>query len=558
MDSAQIYLVTAKQSTEQELVAERIDAFERRYGSMAVRLACCAAFPLALTSELVYCMRENILDLQDAPWYMVTDLLLSGLCQSIGYNLYEMPGAVRQQLLQRLKEERGAVRIRELEEFMSNYIATKLELEGKKEREWSRVRLLGDRPHWTALCCLQPGEMRDAIGQEIQRIWESSTERERLHLSAMLESYGEMLPGEPFLVQWAGDIAEGRPIEYGGQWDYAKWAQQYGIKLVTQQVMIGKIRFSDAPEPQPVKPLEFRDPNVLKNFEFTVVTVNEQGIEQSRQQRNSRYFIEPLGDIADPQVPCLEMVEIPGGEFMMGSPDDELGRYDRESPRHLVQVPPFFMSKYQVTQAQWKAISAMDKVDINLELAPSQFIGDNLPVETVSWLQAQEFCERVTKFARRQNGETSWICRLPTEAEWEYACRAGTITPFHFGENISAGFANYAGNSTYGQGEKGEYKEKTSFVGSFGVANNFGLYDMHGNVWEWCLDNWHNNYESAPGDGSAWLNYEKNNGDKHILRGGSWFNHPYGCRSAFRYRVNSDVFNDGMGFRVVYAPASAL
>jgi formylglycine-generating enzyme required for sulfatase activity len=556
MDSAQIYLVTAKQPTEQELVTERITAFERRYGSMAVRLACCAAFPLALTSELVYCMRENILDLQDAPWYMVADLLLSGLCQSIGYDLYEIPGAVRQQLLQRLKEERGAVRIRELEEFMGNYISTKLELEGKKEREWSRVRLLGDRPHWTALCCLQPGEMRDAIGQEIQRIWESSVERERLHFSAMLESYGEMLPGEPFLVDWARDIAEGRPIEYGGQWDYAKWAQKYGIKLVTQQVMVGKIRFSDAPALQPAKPLEFRDPNALKNFEFMVVIVNEQGIEQSRQQGNSRYFIEPLGDIADPQVSCLEMVEIPGGEFMMGSSDGELGRYDDESPRHLVQVPPFFMSKYQVTQVQWQAIAAMDKVNIDLDLAPSRFTGDNFPVESVSWLQAQEFCERVTRFAKRKNGDTLWICRLPTEAEWEYACRAGTITPFHFGENISASFANYNGNYTYGQGEEGGYQEKTSFVGSFDVANSFGLYDMHGNVWEWCLDNWHDNYESAPSDGSVWINSENNN--MHVLRGGSWFLYPNHCRSAFRDWDNTDLYNGNVGFRVVYAPARTL
>jgi formylglycine-generating enzyme required for sulfatase activity len=547
MDSAQIYLVTAEQATEQELAAERITAFERRYGSMAVRLACCAAFPLALTSELVYCMRENILDLQDAPWYMVADLLLSGLCQSIGYDLYEMPGAVQQQLLQRLKEERGAVRIRELEEFMGNYIFTKLKLEGKKEREWSRVRLLGDRPHWTALCCLQPGKMRDAIGQEIQRIWESSTERERLHFSAMLESYGEMLPGEPFLVEWARDIAEGRPIEYGEQWD--------GIKLVTQQVMVAKIRFSDSSEPQPAKPVEFRDPNVLKSFEFTVVTVNEQGIEQSRQQRNSRYFIEPLGDIADPQVPCLEMVEIPGGEFMMGSPDDELMHQDRESPYHPVQVSPFFMSKYQVTQAQWKAIAAMDKVDIDLSLAPSRFTGDNLPVDTVSWLQAREFCARVTRSAKRKNGNTEWVCRLPTEAEWEYACRAGTITPFHFGETV---VANYDRNFTRGEGEKETYQGKTSFVGSFDVANNFGLYDMHGNVLEWCLDNWCDNYVNTPKDGSAWINIEKDNDNTHVLRGGSWIDDLYYCRSAYRHRDDTDYYDNDVGFRVVYAPAIAL
>jgi formylglycine-generating enzyme required for sulfatase activity len=536
-----------------QLAAQQIAVFERRYGSMAVRLACCAAFPLALTSELVYCMRENILDLQDAPWYMVADLLLSGLCQSIGYDLYEMPGAVRQQLLQRLKAERGAVRIIELEEFMGNYIAMKLELEGKKEREWSRVRLLGDRPHWTALCCLQSGKLRDAIGQEIQRIWESSAERERLHLSAMLESYGEMLPGEPFLVQWAENMAEGKSIEYGNLWNYPQWAQQYGIKLVTQQVMVAKIRFSDSPVPRSINPLEFRDPNVLKSFEFTVVTINGQGVEQSRQQKSSRYFIEPLGNIADPQVPCLEMVEIPGDKFMMGSLEGE--GYGGEEPQHEVKVPPFFMSRYQVTQAQWKAVFAMDKVDIDLDSAPSRFTGDNLPVENVSWLQAQEFCARVTKFAERKNGNMEWVCRLPTEAEWEYACRAGTATPFHFGETIAANLANYDGSSTYGQGKKGAYQEKTSFVGSFAVANNFGLYDMHGNVWEWCLDNWHSNYENAPDDGSAWINFKENNYNAHVLRGGSWIFNPNGCRSAFRLRGITNNYNLIVGFRVVYAPA---
>jgi formylglycine-generating enzyme required for sulfatase activity len=246
------------------------------------------------------------------------------------------------------------------------------------------------------------------------------------------------------------------------------------------------------------------------------------------------------------------MVEIPGGEFMMGSPEGE--GYDDEKPQHQVTVPPFFMSKYPVTQAQWRSIAMMDQVNIELNPAPSEFFGDNrLPVENVSWLQAQEFCARVTRFVDRKNGSMEWVCRLPSEAEWEYACRAGTTTPFHFGATIAANLANYDGSYTYSQEKKGVYPEKISIVGSFEIANNFGLYDMHGNVWEWCLDNWHNNYENAPGSGSVWANSK--NSSLHVLRGGSWILNPYHCRSASRNKNLTDYYGDNVGFRVVYAPA---
>ena len=140
--------------------------------------------------------------------------------------------------------------------------------------------------------------------------------------------------------------------------------------------------------------------------------------------------------------------------------------------------------------------------------------------------------------------------RLPSEAKWEYACRAGTTTPFHFGEKITTDLANYDGESTYGDGVEGVSREETTAVGSFEVANNFGLYDMHGNVWEWCQDNWHSNYEGAPTDGNAWLDNEESS-DRKLLRGGSWDNFPHRCRSAYRSNNYLDNLNYNIGFRVV-------
>jgi formylglycine-generating enzyme required for sulfatase activity len=209
----------------------------------------------------------------------------------------------------------------------------------------------------------------------------------------------------------------------------------------------------------------------------------------------------------------LEMVAIPGGTFLMGSPESEPERSDRESPQHTVTIQPFFMGKFPVTQAQWQAVASLPKVNIDLKPDPSNFKGANRPVEQVSWNDAVEFCARLSKATGREY-------RLPSEAEWEYACRAGTTTPFHFGETITTDLANYDGNYTYGSGSKGQYRKQTTDVGSF-PANAFGLHDMHGNVWEWCQDTWHENYNGAPTDGSAWVD-ENANQNIRILRGGSW------------------------------------
>ena len=231
-----------------------------------------------------------------------------------------------------------------------------------------------------------------------------------------------------------------------------------------------------------------------------------------RHQATNQFYDEKLDDKNH-----LRMMQIPAGTFLMGSPESEEGRFgNRESPQHRVSVSSFFMAKYPVTQAQWRLVSKMPQVKLKLKPNPSKFKGDSRPVEQVSWDEAIEFCSRLTKYTKRQY-------RLPTEAEWEYACRAESETPFHFGETISPELANYdykqALIQTYGERLVGEYRGKTNPIDHFKFANAWGLCDMHGNVWEWCQDHWHDNYESAPEDGSAWLT--ENSDAPRVRRGGS-------------------------------------
>lgn len=260
-----------------------------------------------------------------------------------------------------------------------------------------------------------------------------------------------------------------------------------------------------------------------------------------RTPRTGQGYIEPLLDVTD-ALP-LHMVLIPGNTFRMGSPDDEPERNkEREGPQHTVTVPQFFMGRYPVTQAQWKAVVASPKVAPGLEADPSSFKGNNRPVESVSWYDAVEFCDRLAQHTKRPY-------RLPSEAEWEYACRAGTTTPFYFGKTLTTEVANYDGRNTYADGPKGEYRQETTPVDHFGIANAFGLSDMHGNVYEWCQDRWHTNYDGAPTDGSAWI--EGGNSSGRVRRGGSWIRIPKDCRSAYRFNFEPYDCVSYIGFRVV-------
>jgi formylglycine-generating enzyme required for sulfatase activity len=265
------------------------------------------------------------------------------------------------------------------------------------------------------------------------------------------------------------------------------------------------------------------------------------------ERRKAQFYPEDLGSET-----TLDMVLIRGGKFLMGSPEDELDRHSDESPQHSVTVPTFFMGQFPVNQKQWRAVAALPKINRDLEPDPSNFKGGDRPVEQVSWLEAKEFCDRIEQ-------RTSRPYRLPTEAEWEYACRAGTTTPFYYGKTITTELANYCGedresgdkeySGSYGQGPKGNYRQETTSVGSF-PANGFGLYDMHGNVWEWCEDHWHDNYESAPTDGTIWLDLEKKE-PGYVMRGGSWDYAPWFCRSVSRGSNYAGTRHNDTGFRVV-------
>ncbi|MEH1784796.1 MAG: SUMF1/EgtB/PvdO family nonheme iron enzyme [Nostoc sp.] len=265
----------------------------------------------------------------------------------------------------------------------------------------------------------------------------------------------------------------------------------------------------------------------LKSFQFEVVTVNAKANITNFRNEEAKYFEENLGNGV-----TLEMVQIPRGTFMMGSPEGEADREKHESPQHEVKVPGFFIGKYEITQAQYQAI-----MDSN----PSKFKGEKRPVEQVSWDDAVEFCKKLSQ----KRGKTY---RLPSEAEWEYACRAGTKTPFYFGETITTNLVNYNGDYPYGSAPKGEYRKQTTDVGKF-PPNSFGLYDMHGNVYEWCQDVYNDNYQGAPKDGSPWLTGKDNN--IRLLRGGSWDLKAWLCRSAFRHRYARASRSSHVGFRVV-------
>ena len=255
-------------------------------------------------------------------------------------------------------------------------------------------------------------------------------------------------------------------------------------------------------------------------------------------------FYEKLGESQS-----LRMMQVPSGTFLMGSPEDELDNYSDEQPQHEVSVATFFLGKYPVTQAQWRFVAELAPIEKELDPDPSRFKGDNRSVEQVSWYEAVEFCQRLSRYSSKQY----W---LPTEAQWEYACRAGTNTPFHFGNTITTELANYRGtdnkeldwSGSYGNGPKGEYREETTAVDYFDIANAFGLCDMHGNVWEWCADHWHESYQGAPTDGSTWLTDDK--GANRLLRGGSWVFFPWYCRSATRSYFRPGVRFDVIGFRV--------
>ena len=278
----------------------------------------------------------------------------------------------------------------------------------------------------------------------------------------------------------------------------------------------------------------FRDTEISRQFaQFETARVDAQGRLQHRGQKRVKRFVENLGDGCN-----LVMLLIPQGEFQMGS-----DRYKWERPIHSVNVRSFYMGQFPVTQAQWRAVTRLPKVAIELADHCSAFAGDNLPVDSVSWVEAAEFCARLAK-------QTSKPYRLPSEAEWEYACRAGNREEFSFGPDITPIIVNYDATHVLGGASAGVFRKETVPIGSLGAANDFGLYDMHGNLCEWCEDEWHDDYEEAPANGSARITGEGS--ALRVTRCGSWTHSAEICRSSDRSRESSDVNTKlhYMGFRV--------
>ncbi|NJM48984.1 MAG: formylglycine-generating enzyme family protein [Alkalinema sp. RU_4_3] len=233
-----------------------------------------------------------------------------------------------------------------------------------------------------------------------------------------------------------------------------------------------------------------------------------------RYRRTNQAYTEDLGDGVG-----LTLMLMPEGAFLMG-----------DGEKQLVRVERFLMGRYPVTQAQWQMVAGYERVDRDLDPNPSRFKGDDRPVEQVSWDDAQEFCLRLSRRTGKGYG-------LPSEAQWEYGCRAGSETAFCYGDRLEVELANC-------DGRLGE----TSDVGSF-PANGWGLHDVHGNVWEWCEDDWHDDYRGAPVDGSAWVGSDRKS-LKRLLRGGSWNSSPEFCRSSVRFNIARDNRFSTLGFRV--------
>jgi formylglycine-generating enzyme required for sulfatase activity len=275
-------------------------------------------------------------------------------------------------------------------------------------------------------------------------------------------------------------------------------------------------------------------------YTYESVNVNEFGVKIAQVKFTTSAHQEIMLD--GPHGPVsLPLVAIAGGQFVLGAPPTEPG-YDPSNPAQTIAaVESFWMSIYPITQAQWQAVAMLPTVNIDLPSTPAHVKGDNHPVEQVSWPEAVEWCDRLSRFMAHRAGQgiapqpKLSNLRLPTEAEWEYACRAKTTTPFHTGPTLTTSLANYNGSQPYRQEPAGQFRGTTTAVGSFGNANDFGLYDMHGNVLEWC---------SPIGDTRRTAIWQ-------VVRGGSWQSPAEQCRSAYRRGLQADTRSNQVGFRVV-------
>jgi formylglycine-generating enzyme required for sulfatase activity len=491
-----------------ELAQKRVKDFEKNHGEVALQLAFHAALPVAFSADLLHLLRINFfLDPPKVLSYTAEfELLLSPLCEEIGEGLYEIKPEIRKILLKKLYLLDQGIRLKEVASLLWQYL--------DRYSPWNDRVELERAQQLTALNFLDPikaqswltmVEAKIADGQAVERDWYIAMREEIDRQSQSIES--------PEIVSIVND---------------------------SQTFWFDVAEFVEMPEPLQRIPYKFEVAMIeLKESRNLLGRKSTPKIVINRQIKKDWQYVETL----EPNLP-LELIKIPTGHFMMGAPEGEGESRADERPQHFVDVPEFYMGKYPITQAQWLFGVSLPQIDRKLGPDPSTFKGTNLPVECVSWLEAIEFCARLSVHTGREYS-------LPSEAEWEYACRAGTVTPFHFGETIDPQVANYDGGYVYGRGRKGIYRSKTIPVGSLNAANEYGLHDVHGNVWEWCQDHWHPNYQGAPENGSAWINANAEENKSRVLRGGSWNDLPRYCRSAVRSLNNPGYRNLDVGFRVV-------
>ncbi len=531
----------------------RLRLFEEENELNTRELAKRAAFPLGLSPNLLYYLRQHQDKNNQAPWYAIADILLSSLVRKIDRELYEMSPDVRKLLLEKLTPEE----LKSLAHQLQTYIQEQIGDHCSKSVYWQNQQ-------WLALAYLKPSQAVNEIRQVLAEAIKNNNRVRLVRLTALLENISAALADyEPLLLLNEPIAAYSR-----GDLNHVGNVQKRLIDEVAAIVPYNENLFL---------------------FTAETVLVNKTGQVIERKPVKAYFYDENLPEVGKRKEAqnYIRMMYIPQGEFWMGTEDEEIerlvkkfgwGGYKRERPQRLVKVPAFYMSQTPITQAQWRAIASRTDLRVEKDLNPDPsdfkdppkpplkrgasdsppFEGGarggspthwDRPVEQVNWYDAIEFCARLSKLTVREY-------RLPSEAEWEYACRAGTTTPFYFGETITGELANYNASNTYADEPNGEYREETTPVGQF-PPNAFGLYDMHGNVWEWCADTWHDNYDGAPRDGSVWT--ENGDDNRSLLRGGSWYSLPNVCRSACRDpytpRRGDD---DDLGFRVVCGAGRTL
>ncbi|MFM8296671.1 MAG: SUMF1/EgtB/PvdO family nonheme iron enzyme [Microcystaceae cyanobacterium] len=598
-----------------QIAARQIEIFCNKYtkkdGQNYQVLLSYAAFPLILTPDLLYQIWANFS--LEISWIGVARILLSSLCREIGYEAYEMDLSIRNELLKELADKE----LQKLGQFMLQYIEKRLTDTDESTQN------IKERQRLTALAYIKPNQATRELVQKLSnRTNKYEDIREAFRWTTFIKTLANPLSEkgfEPLLTlnnliiktahdktntseykklikDWQKQEPEfSQKLGLPGQIklpvsepqidsNLKSFLQRYNITLRNFDIEVATLQFEEEISDQGDQEI---DDERAKKLNFETIFVNERGEIIQTKSCEAYYYDEPLGTIPptsskkskespiqnpESKIPNLRMLYIPEGEYWMGSPENEKERYDDESPQHKVKISPFFMGQTPITEAQWRFVANLPQEQQELNLNPSDN-GDDHPVVNVTWQDAIEFCARLSRYTRRNY-------RLPSEAEWEYACRALPLEkqppqnpkskiqnslPFHFGETITSNLANYNGSVIYQEESKGKNRGKTTPVATF-KPNAFGLYDMHGNVWEWCLDLWHDDYkDNPPTDGSVWdeknendnryqdilNNLEKLIEDKrsHVVRGGSWTYTPWLCRSPSRNFTDSR--SDSIGFRVV-------